>query len=342
MEERIKSIKNTESMKKIAGYKGQRFTNLELKNALMDVQEQLLKTTFEKSHAENLNYNDLYNYFKSVASDYGLIEDEHYSRFSRNLKNLKGTIGTLIAGEIGERRVSNALRVLNLEGAISLYNIELQATEHDHTEIDCIVVDHSGIHMLEVKNYRSDIVITETGEIIEDGNEKYSYSIGVKNNEKEFAVKNALREAGVSIPEFYESILVIADNKVNVEDRYGSFPVCYAGNIVSHLRKKQDIYLSDDDINRIVDSLNSANCPNRYSWDGIDFEEFVDDYAHLMALIEKASKDITDVDNAIAEKTPSKKANKYNQDKKTLHKCILSALGGAAITSAIFVIKSAL
>lgn len=320
-------------MKKVIGYKGVYFSNVELKEALIDIQNQLLNTTFEKKHAESLSYNDLYNYFKSVAEEYNLVKDNRYIRFSTNLKVLKGTIGALIAGEIGEKRVANVLRILEMEGAKVLKNIELQPTEHDHTEIDYIVVDKSGVHMLEVKNYRNNIIITCSGEIIETGKDGITYPLSAKSHEKEYAIKQTLKNAGILFDVNYEGILVISDNRTMIVDNYKHIKICYSGNVVDGLRDNTNNILSQVDIEHISGALQEAHNPNRYLWDSIDLEQFVDDFAYLLALVERKSRDGYE-QGVVNTSFQEEKSNKY------FGKCIASAVGGFAAATAIFIIKA--
>ena len=288
---RIEEIKNTTAMKKILAYNGKAFSRSELKDGLIDVQNCLLYQTFEQTHAENLNHNDLFDYFKNAPSEcFNPDSKSHYDRLMEQLICLKKDIGALIAGEKGERQVQNALRVLEFDGSTVLNNIELDSNKYDKSEIDSIVVNKSGIYVLEIKQYKRDIEITHLGNLIERKS-KCFYALSAKLNEKEYLIRKILKDYDINIDsKCYRNYLVIANNNISVKDDYKRIPVTYSGTIVDTIRSCEEELISNELIQRIREVLQDAHSPKVYPYSNIDFEQLVDNFAHVLAAIEQASK----------------------------------------------------
>ncbi len=330
MNNRISQIKNTEEMKRVGSYQGRSFTNQELKEALIDTQDVMMGATFEKNHAENIGRHDFYKYYFNAGSEYDLSEDATYRRFINELKITKNTIGSLIAGEIGEKRVINALRLLEMDGSRILSNIELRTEDGECAEIDSIVINESGIHVLEVKNYKQNVEVTGSGELTADHN-NHVYHLAAKLAEKEYCLKKALEAAGIDVNVPYESILVIADDNTMFTDNYGYVPVCYVSGIIPHIRNKKGEKIDVNEVNKIANAIIAQHQGTRYEWNMLNFEEFINDFAYVMSAIEEKSRVLSQDEVKNDEKAPHKEEGRIKDN--TVVKCILSGLAGAVITA---------
>jgi hypothetical protein len=115
------------------------------------------------------------------------------------------------SGEIGERFALEQLSTIS--GMKVLQSVYIPLNNDHHTEIDLIGLHHSGVYVVESKNYRGVIVGEETDQrwnhAFEDGSKDF-YNPIMQNNGHIEAVKKFLGNALVDVPVY--SLIVFGDH----------------------------------------------------------------------------------------------------------------------------------
>ena len=120
------------------------YTQKEIIDKLIELENALLAGVYEKTHAENMRPQDLTKHFAALAEEFGLDKSDTYRRFVSNMAELDRTVKSLIAGQKGERLTRSSLRPLALDKDIKiLYNVQL-SNDDMRTEWLPVVFLHSG------------------------------------------------------------------------------------------------------------------------------------------------------------------------------------------------------
>ena len=185
-------------------------------------------------------------------------------------------------GKEGENRVHNIL--LQLPDDYVILDDVVLRTDRGTTQIDHVVVSRYGVFAIETKNYR--------GEIYGDDNRKewtqmivtdvtytkkwwktYTYVTKnhfynpVKQSQAHFiAIKNVLSQW----PALKIVPIVVFTGSAVLKDVNSNYDVVYDFNLIETIMRYQTMYLSDDEVKKVVDILLQK-----------DVSEFVDNKTHV-------------------------------------------------------------
>lgn len=230
------------------------YTNEEILERLKSLEGQLLERVFETSYSESLRAYDLIDHLRSKARDLGLEGEDTYTVLIRDLEKLSSTIGGLINGRRGEFLAAKSLRCLRGD-SILLSNIALP-NGGSFEEYDQVLIARSGIYVIEVKNYRNDVVIDDGG-ILRCG--LRSYNVGERMREKMHALWDAVQFSsdGYMTEEDVHGMLLFVNNDASVTDLFHRVPVMRCGQIVYSIEdaNRCDEKLSWEDMVRIKSVL---------------------------------------------------------------------------------------
>ncbi len=137
------------------------YTNEEILERLKSLEGLLLERVFETSYSESLRTYDLIDRLRSKAHDLGLEGEGTYTALIRNLEKLRSTIGGLINGKRGELLAAKSLKCLRGDSLL-LSSIALPNGD-SFEEYNQVLIARSGVYVIEVKNYRNDVVIDDGG-----------------------------------------------------------------------------------------------------------------------------------------------------------------------------------
>ena len=257
---------------------------------LLALQDELVNLTFNGNHAENGNLRiwDVESHLDELNSNCGSIADELLIKFKAKCKVICNTIKAEKSGQSGEYKAFRSLDTLRCKNSI-LKNIEFVKGEH-RTELDAIVITEKAIFIVEVKNTSKDICIDERGNYCRVSDSLiFDKNIGEKMNEKDFLLRKSLKDCGIENINI-RNIVVFTNSAIHVKNQFPYINTCYLSDM-PHIISGYDgdrIY-NDDDINAIVNAINSNKCQEAYPMP-IDMQEFKSDFATLMATLEKASE----------------------------------------------------
>lgn len=230
------------------------YTNEEILERLKSLEGLLLERVFETFYSESLRTHDLVDHLRSKAHDLGLEGEDTYAALIRDLERLGSTIGGMINGRRGELLAAKSLRCLRGDSML-LSNIALP-NGGSFEEYDQVLIARSGVYVIEVKNYRNDVVIDDGG-ILHCG--LRSYNVGERMREKMHALWDAVRFSsdGYMTEEDVHGMLLFVNNDASVTDHFHRVPVMRCGQIVYSIEdaNRCDEKLSWEDMVRIKSVL---------------------------------------------------------------------------------------
>lgn len=230
------------------------YTNAEILDRLKSLEGLLLERVFETSYSESLRTYDLIDHLRSKAHDLGLEGEDTYAALIRDLEKLSSTIGGLINGKRGELLAAKSLKCLRGDSLL-LSNIALP-NGGSFEEYDQVLIARSGVYVIEVKNYRNDVVIDDGG-ILRCG--PRSYNVGERMREKMHALWDAIQFSsdGCMSEEDVHGMLLFVNNEASVTDFFHRVPVMRCGQIVYSIEdaNRCDEKLSWEDMVRIKSVL---------------------------------------------------------------------------------------
>lgn len=226
------------------------YTNEEILDQLKSLEGLLLERVFETSYSESLRTYDLIDHLRSKAHDLGLEGEDTYTVLIRDLEKLSSTIGGLINGKRGELLAAKSLECLRGDSLL-LSNIALPNGD-SFEEYDQVLIACPGVYVIEVKNYRNDVVIDDGG-ILRCGIR--SYNVGERMREKMHALWDAIQFSsdGCMSEEDVHGMLLFVNNGASVTDLFHRVPVMRCGQIVYSIEdaNRCDEKLSWEDMVRI-------------------------------------------------------------------------------------------
>jgi len=289
MEKRIKEICDS-----IHSFSKALYSKKEIFPELLSLQEEMVNLTFNGLHAENgsLRLYDVGRYFRGLNQECGGIATEELARFERGSKDLCNLIRSESSGLKGEKRAFLCLETLRCKNRV-VKNVELKSGDH-RTELDAVVLTEKAVFLIEVKNAQKDVYISENGNYyrIVKGKRELTKHLGEKMNEKEYLLRQALRQAGIENANVI-NLVVMTNSGIEVENRYPHFEICYLSNLPYKIREVQGgVLYSDALMDRMTEAIESCRCQEEYSVE-FDVQAFKYDFACLMAKLEAAKDEST-------------------------------------------------
>ena len=251
-------------------------------------QAALLRTIFNGHHAEYLTLRDGVAHLREQAKEKGLENSEVVCENIRNLEWIGKEIAFARSGSYGERAVSRSLRYTNRR-ITALSNIII-GDGMDRTELDQVVVTSNGVLILEVKNYRNDIVIAESGQVYGNNHRRCSNkSLGERMNLKRYLLRKRVEKEleEMDIPLVLDSYVVFSDPSITVTDHYGLEKYCFNANLPGIIEQfTSDVEYSDHEMSVITDVIQSIAEEEQEFDVGIDFDCVIKTFAEALVLLE--------------------------------------------------------
>lgn len=267
-----------------------KMTNAQRLSGLQDYQELILRMVYNEDHAENLRLWDVIDHFQKLALDKGYSENETVLAAIADMETVAKEIAIAISGVSGERQVAHSLQYAR-RNILTLQNINLQDGE-DKTELDQIVITSNGILILEVKNYKKDVTISEAGQIYGPCGKRYcDKNLGEQMNIKRYLLctklEQALEETAPDLGVHIESRVVFSDPNITVTDLYQQEAYCFKTNlphVVEQLRS--DVHYSREQMRAIADIIRGfAEEDDTYDV-GFDFDRIRRTFAEALIILE--------------------------------------------------------
>ena len=272
------------------------FYHKDLLPALKSFADAMLSIVIEKEHASHLTIRELSMYLREQASAVGLEADFNITYATRQLELLSKNIYGLEIGNRGESRANRAMFGIDSPNQI-LKNIEVVLNDEPY-ESDFIVINKSGIYVIESKYRNHDMIIDEFGYFVPaDSNYqiKNPPKIRTQMANQRAAIRKIIEQAFpdnermLGIAENVKSVLLFTGDH-RVVDVLGVETILNCDNIVNYLNTTSgETKLSRDEIHTIAEAINAAHQPQKHAI-GYDYKRVADAFAIAIAKIEFATE----------------------------------------------------
>ena len=150
------------------------------------------------------------------------------------MKKLAKEMAITMSGAKGENLVSKTLKFLNRPNTQIFHNVYV-TDGIDETELDGIVLTDSAVIILEVKNVKADLTLTEDGRMVFAGDECYdkiplAQKMALKRRLLKKCIEKAVADKGLEIPVYVDSFIVFSAPKgqyIKIDDRYRNEKHCF-------------------------------------------------------------------------------------------------------------------
>lgn len=283
----IRELESTGSMMK------ETYNKKDVEKELREFQKQVVLKVFDEAHGKDLRICDVQAHINELAVAKGLELSPEITKFNAMSEALSACIAREIAGNKGERHMIRTLKMVKERNEF-ITNLELSDTDFV-TEIDGIVITRKAIFLLETKYSVKDMVITSEGNYVEAENPGQIYSnLGEKVNEKEYLLRNALKNAGFDKNIKIEKMIVFSNSSSRLYNQYDYFSSCYCSQLPHVIDEYEgaDEY-SVDDIRELASILKAEQNSKKYAFD-FDFEEYRYLFADALAYVEIVTEQYCD------------------------------------------------
>lgn len=286
MKQRIQEIEN-----QLTAFSNKRYSKEEILPELLLLQKQMAAVAFNVSLEETngLKLIDISKRLEQLNVDCGSIANETVDEFIAGSKAISHLIKAEVSGIKGEKQAYKSLQTIRRKHRI-IKNVELRHENHG-AEIDMVVVVNNAVFLIEVKNSMRDIIIDEKGNYLRykfDRELSFDKNIGQKMNEKEYLLREVLKNAGYEDVAM-QSLLVFTNNSISVENNYEYIRTCFLSDLPHIINNYVDgEYYGLEQMQGIVNAITSAKSHVTYRTDEVDFPAIKRNFATLIATLEEA------------------------------------------------------
>lgn len=228
----------------------------------------------------------------------GIKDDPFVKKAMDDIKETGKELAIIMAGKRGEGRIEHALSFVERPD-LTVFKNKYITDGEEETEIDTILVTSNGIVILEIKNAKKDITISQDGRLLYENQISYHDDcIGEKMEKKrrllKYQIEKEMKNRGVDSfgkPVRIESRIVFSPpykTRIRVTDLYKKERFCF-GNQLKHIIENYysgTCYESEDlqMLNEIIGSMESNK--KRFQ-QKLDFAKINREFAQLMELLTK-------------------------------------------------------
>ena len=266
-------------------------TQKELREGLLAFEKMICETVFGDNEYHRID--EAIIELERRARDRKVSSNPEFRKGIESLKRVRKEIAISMAGEKGEKRAAHALKYAKRLND-QYHNVYVSNGEEE-TEIDNIVLTESGIVILEIKNVRTDITISEDGRILYNNEECYhNVSISEKMKLKRELLKEQIeKEAeklGMDIPVRMDSYIVFSrprGTQITVTDNCRQEKYCFSGQLPFKIDDYCSGQLYSDEEYHVLDSIIREMESNQKSFRiELDFDTVRENIATALELID--------------------------------------------------------
>ena len=305
---------------------GATYTNQEIVDHLKDLQRAIAHEVCNEDEDSRVRADAIVQAVEGKVNALGLQDSESFTIFKKDMRDIGREIALTISGMKGEAKGFRALKALEYDNdTYVLRNVCLHDGE-GRTEIDALVVSPYGIFVIEMKNCRKTMTITEDGYFQKLENPDYQYPLGERMCCKEILVREAIGET-LSVP--VRSMLLLV-NDSEVIDKFGKVQMANRNTVVYKIRSyaKESEHLNESQINEVVAKIEASHEEAKYPC-CLDCERIVENLATLFNEIEGAEQ---------AKAKARDRAAKREEIKRSARKSIAAGFAAGIASCAIGII----
>ena len=315
----------------------------ELRVELLQFQDLIAGMVYDDADEHRID--EVIVHLEKKARDKGVDKNPQFRKGMGALRRINKEIAISMAGKRGEERVTRTLDYISRPN-YKFSNVYISDGERE-TELDNVILTEAGFIILEVKNVKADITISETGRILYNNEECYhDNSICEKMQRKrELLLKEVIKNLsgkGMSIPVRIDSYIVFSAPKgvfVNVTDRCHQEKYCLRGKLpfIIDAYNGEGLY-SEQEIeamNSIMEEMKTHQ--KRFTLE-MDFNEIRKDIANALELCLDVKEELF-IEAGVDENPPvivkNKKLSVSRSRRKQTYRRFTGALIGSAASLAI-------
>ncbi|MCQ2522039.1 MAG: NERD domain-containing protein [Lachnospiraceae bacterium] len=291
MNEKAKEIRKKEILERLGKLGEGSYKHEEIAKEYESLVVSTANVIFDKEHTMggNIWLKDVKDHIMETAKECKLNHSEEMKSFLTAYRNLDNAMAAYRSGIWGENIAFQRLELMKQPYKL-IRNIEI-TDKVGKTEIDGVVITKKAIFILEIKNTKKDILITEEGDYTTLGT-YVSNEGGIKwkMGHRLDALKAVLNN--VSVPKLNMVKLVVFNNEEGqIINRCSSLRTCLLSQLPSVIEDYQgrDLY-SELDMNNMARYIEKAREEFTYTLDG-NPKEFKERFASIVATIEMARTD---------------------------------------------------
>ena len=243
------------------------------------------------------------------------------------LKEANKELAIIMAGKKGEKRIEKALEYVDRPDMTFFKNKYITDGEEE-TEIDTILVTNNGIIILEVKNAKQDITISQDGRLLYDNEISFhNVCIGEKMEKKrrllKYQIEKEMENRGIDSigkPIRIESRIVFStpyQTRINVTDLYKKERFWFK-SILTH--KVNEYYsgtcYESEDLQMLNDIIGSIESNKKRFQQKLDFAKVNSDFANLMEMLTAPETDKPEKNVPVVEAKTSDNADDLTTETK--------------------------
>lgn len=282
-------------------------TSKERLDGLCAYQALALQEIFNDQHATNLRFKDGIQHINHLAKEKGLTNSPVIKQAIADMKMLSKEIAIAISGQSGEQTVSRSISYTNRH-IIAIPNVTLCDDEHK-SELDQVIVTSNGILILEVKNHKTDIMISETGCICTTANRPLSDKcLGDQMNRKRYLLRSklekALQDTQMNIPVHIDSFVVFSSSFVTVTDKYRQEKYCFSASLPHEIEQYcSDVSYTDEQMETLSGIIRGIAEEEEAYYVDMDFDKIRKTFAATLVLLESdpVLEDCNQIDTPVME-----------------------------------------
>jgi len=338
----INETRVNEIRSQITAFSEKSYTKAEALPEFKKLQTEVVNLTFNADHAENgdLRLWDVTSHFRKLNKERNYPADEELAKFERGAKDVCNLIKAEISGNYGEQKVFQALDELSCENTV-LHNVELEF-DGRRTEIDAIAFTHYAIFIVEIKNSKKNIFIDEEGRFYRTGRSMhFDGNIAEKMDEREALLRKALERTGMDHLKIFK-IVTFSNSYLDVENKYRYIKVCGSNYLTTFIEKfTSSQWYSSKDICTMKEAVEAVRCPDAYQM-SIDMEEFKENFARLMTILESAEEMMDETEDSVPDSEADVKAEVIKNSRCTTpkqgNKIVAAVVGISLINVALYTV----
>lgn len=266
----------------------------EYASELLRFQDMICKIIAGDAYHEDMRIDEAQFLLDSTARKKGLRSHPAVHNGILTMKKLSREMKITLSGAKGENLVSKTLEYLDRPNTKIFRNVFI-SDGVDETELDSIVLTDNGIIILEMKNVKTDLTLTEEGRMVFAGDECYEKAplcekMSLKRRLLKRHLEKAIADKGMSIPVYVDSFIVFSAPKgqfIRIDDRYHKEKHCFR----TGLNKKIEAYLgcayyNADQLTELGDIISAMETNIKRFETSLNYDEVRHSLAAALAVLE--------------------------------------------------------
>lgn len=268
-------------------------TFVEYSDSLVQFQNMITKLVMGEEYEEGMRIDEAIYRLEAKARAKGINNASEFRKGIIALKKVSKEIAISMAGRKGENIVAKTLKYVARPNTTMYRNLYV-SDEKEETELDNVVLTNEGIIILEIKNTKDDVTITEQGRLVHSGNECYDKQpLGVKMQKKRRLLKEKLEtimaEKNINIPIRIESLIVFSSpNRINVDDRFHREKWCHRTVLRHKIEEYVGLtYYNEEQLSILNSALSEIETQAKRFELTLNFNEIRNDIAEALAMFDE-------------------------------------------------------